>query len=333
MLLLPLGQSPVVMAEDFFDSFKSMKETEPNDDFELANQLPLETVVSGTFSDEDVDVYRITVTKKGKLAILSREQSDSVLFFDLYNVSEEAVSALQCAQSDDNTKKACVYDVTPGTYYIGATDKENLATGKPYILLAGMAADLFLDSVEDYTDGYWENYVVFEADTTPAEPVVNPVGDNDRVVTGMAEPGTVVILKINDKVIDGETPVGKDGSFSIKITPQVAGTIIGVSAAEVPADGEMGFMSYYTETIVLDKTPPKSLNVNQITTKTKVVTGKTEAKALVEIKFGSKVIGKATADNKGNFKITIKNQKKGNKLTITASDKAKNKKTITVIVK
>ncbi|MFJ8264771.1 Ig-like domain-containing protein [Peribacillus asahii] len=82
-----------------------------------------------------------------------------------------------------------------------------------------------------------------------------------------------------------------------------------------------------------DTTPPKTLTVNKVTSKTTTVTGKTEAKAIVQVKLGSKVLGKATADSKGNFKVKIKAQKKGKKLTIIASDKAGNSKKVSVTVK
>ena len=78
-----------------------------------------------------------------------------------------------------------------------------------------------------------------------------------------------------------------------------------------------------------DTKPPKTLTVNQVSNKTTYVTGKTEAKATVEVKLGSKLLGKATADSKGNYKVKIKVQKAGAKLTVVARDKAKNAKTVT----
>ncbi|QIZ10728.1 hypothetical protein HFZ78_01670 [Priestia megaterium] len=52
------------------------------------------------------------------------------------------------------------------------------------------------------------------------------------------------------------------------------------------------------------------------------------------IKVGSKVIGTAKADSKGNFKVKIKTQKKKTVLGVTATDKAKNvRKAATVKVK
>ena len=52
----------------------------------------------------------------------------------------------------------------------------------------------------------------------------------------------------------------------------------------------------------------------------------------MEVKLGSKLLGKATADSKGNYKVKIKAQKKGTKLTVIAKDKAGNAKKVTVTV-
>ena len=81
-----------------------------------------------------------------------------------------------------------------------------------------------------------------------------------------------------------------------------------------------------------DTTPPKTLTVNKITTKTISVTGKTEGKARVEIRLGKKLLGKATAINNGKFKVKIKAQKKGTKLTVIVKDKAGNARKATVTV-
>ncbi|WP_164711921.1 Ig-like domain-containing protein [Staphylococcus debuckii] len=84
-------------------------------------------------------------------------------------------------------------------------------------------------------------------------------------------------------------------------------------------------------TKVLDRTAPKVPTVTKITTKTKVVSGKGEAGSVVYIYNGKTKIGQATIDTKGNYKLNIKLQKKGTKLTIYALDKAKNKSTVTTI--
>lgn len=118
-----------------------------------------------------------------------------------------------------------------------------------------------------------------------------------------------------------------DGQFSSKAYAVTAGEYYISSNSKVEKN-----VSYTLYTEMLDMTPPE-ITVNKITSKSKSVTGKTEVNASIKVKLGSKVLGKSTADNKGNFKVKIKAQKKGTKLTIVASDKAENIKTVTVTVK
>lgn len=81
-----------------------------------------------------------------------------------------------------------------------------------------------------------------------------------------------------------------------------------------------------------DIKPPTTLTIYKVSNKTTAVGGKTEAKATVEVKLGSKLLGKATADSKGKYKVRIKAQKAGTKLTVVARDKAGNAKKVTVTV-
>ena len=81
-----------------------------------------------------------------------------------------------------------------------------------------------------------------------------------------------------------------------------------------------------------DTKPPKTLTVKRVTTETIFVKGKTEGKATVEVRVGKKLLGKATPINKGDFKVKIKAQKKGTKLTVIAKDKARNAKKAIVTV-
>ena len=59
-----------------------------------------------------------------------------------------------------------------------------------------------------------------------------------------------------------------------------------------------------------DTKPPTTLTVNKVSNKTTTVSGKTEAKATVEVKIGNRIIGKATADSKGNYNVRLKHKKK-----------------------
>ena len=79
-------------------------------------------------------------------------------------------------------------------------------------------------------------------------------------------------------------------------------------------------------------TKPPTLSVYKVSNKTTTAGGRTEAKATVEVKIGSRLLGKTTADSKGKYNVRIKAQKAGTKLTVIARDKAKNARTLTVTI-
>jgi hypothetical protein len=359
LMFLPLGDYQSVMAASKFEllkkevnaSFSNLKlqahkiqslnttsltepeileESEPNNLFENANPLPLGSFMAGSFYKYDLDTYKITVEESGEFVIIGHEESDMNLVYGLIDENEELIPFLDHAVSEDGFSSILVYDITPGTYYILAGDSKNLALDDSYLIYANMGKDIPIEDEEVDEEKEYEEVVEVEAEdvTPPDAPKINPVDDNDKVITGKAEPGSSIFIEINGEFLDEETFVNKNGTFSIKISPLKADTIISASAVDAA-----GNQSDFTEKVVLDKTPPKTLVVNKVTTKSKTITGKTEAKALVEVKVGTKIIGKATADSKGNFKVIIKVQKKGRALTVVATDKGKNKKSVNLIVK
>ncbi|WNB92519.1 S8 family serine peptidase [Bacillus sp. NEB1478] len=153
--------------------------------------------------------------------------------------------------------------------------------------------------------------------TPPKSPVVKEVSNKSTAVTGTVEAQTTVTIKIGSKsYITKET---SKGSFYVKIPVQKAGATIYVTASDTAKN-----VSSSAKVVVKDKIPPAAPTVNRVTTKTTQVTGIAEANSIITIKVGSTTIGTGTADSKGNFKVTIKAQKKGTYLTVTAKDKAGN---------
>ncbi|CAH0345137.1 Ig-like domain-containing protein [Bacillus sp. CECT 9360] len=287
-----------------------LTEKEPNNDYHNANELPLDTFMTGSFTPYDIDRYTVTVPESGTLVLIgATNYSDPIeLGFGLIDENDEWIEMDDMLEEDG--ARLLAYHLEPGTYNVVALDLANYASGAPYVLSASMA------------EGGGSDIPVL------MKPIVNPVDDNDTQVTGKADPGSYVWVQVNDDYVNDGTLVKANGTFSVKIKPQRAGTYIAVTTTDDDDN-----QSEYTELYVIDKTPPRALSVNTVTTKTKSVTGKTEAKMIVEVKLGSKLLGKATADSKGNYKVTIKPQKKGSKLTINAIDSAKNRKSITTSVK
>jgi hypothetical protein len=159
---------------------------------------------------------------------------------------------------------------------------------------------------------------VVKDDTAPEAPVVKDVTDTVTTITGTAEAGTKVTARVGAKVI-GETIASTSGQFKMTIAKQVAGTRIVVTAT----DGANN-VSEPTEVIVEDVTPPTAPLVNEVKDYSRKVAGKAEVGSTVTLLVGSKVIGKTTANNKGNFAVMISAQKAGTVIKVVATDTAEN---------
>ncbi len=150
------------------------------------------------------------------------------------------------------------------------------------------------------------------------KPNVNKVGDNDSKVTGKAEAGSTVTVKAGSKKL-GSSVAASNGTYSVKISKQKAGTKLTVTATDKAKNVSKG-----NTVTVVDNTPPKAPSVNPVSPKATKVTGKAEGNSTVTVKAGKTKLGSAKADKKGSYSVTIKKQKKGTKLSVTATDQAKN---------
>jgi hypothetical protein len=152
----------------------------------------------------------------------------------------------------------------------------------------------------------------------PSIPTVNTVYDNATVISGEVESDSKVYAMIGSKKIGEAT--AKNGRYTMKIKKQKAGTSIVVYAVDLA-----GNKSASKKVKVIDKTPPSVPTVNKITSKSVTVSGKGENVATIYIYNGSKKIGQATVDSRGNYKVKIKAQKKDSTLKVYAQDKSGNK--------
>jgi hypothetical protein len=288
-------------------------EQEPNDLPDDATFMPLDKnqAMIGDFSSvntdygQDLDFYRISVTKSGELLLVGGTQDptdiNTELIYGLVDSNMQVVDA-DYADLDENGYLDEAYNVQPGTYYVLAFNGTGQYTYTPYALV-GTLADI----------------------TPPAAPKVNSVDDNDLKITGTAESGSIVTVKT------GTTKIGSvkasNGKFSLILKSHLkAKTKLSITATDAA-----GNVSKTTSVTVVDKTAP-TLTINKVYSKNKYVSGKTEANATVTVKYGSKTLGSKKADSKGNFKITIRTQKKGVTLSVSSTDAAKNTKTVKVKV-
>ncbi|GAB1766391.1 Ig-like domain-containing protein [Priestia megaterium] len=159
----------------------------------------------------------------------------------------------------------------------------------------------------------------------PPAPKVNEVSDADQAVTGTAEKNVLVEVKINDKVY--KTSAKSDGTYSVIINKQKAGTVLSVTARDSSNN-----TSTPTSVTVQDKTAPLQATVNPVTTNDTKVTGKAEPKTLVFVKVGATIIGKNQTDEKGSFAIAIPKQKAKTKVNVVLKDGAGNYSPYTHVV-
>ncbi|MFD0051255.1 Ig-like domain-containing protein [Actinomycetes bacterium NPDC127524] len=164
--------------------------------------------------------------------------------------------------------------------------------------------------------------------TVTVNPVVNVVTDKGTSVTGQAEAGSKVEVKVRGVVI-GRGTTGPDGKFAVVIPIQKAGTSLVIKVTD-----KAGNVSAETIIIVKDVTAPIISKINEVTDHSKEVRGLTEKGATV-IVFIRNSRYKNVADANGYFWVGIPQQMAGVKIYITASDgiNESQKKMLTVLDK
>ena len=160
---------------------------------------------------------------------------------------------------------------------------------------------------------------VVKSATKVSKPVITNkfIADNTTVVKGIADTNATVYAVANNKFI-GSVKATK-GKFSMKIVPLKAGTKVSFYAY---ANKKKSSKVYFT---IIDKTGPKLPSVNKVTAKSKVITGKGEAKAKVYVYNGKKLVGTSTVSTKKTFSVNIKAQKRNTNLSVYLVDNAGNK--------
>ncbi|MGW6298883.1 Ig-like domain-containing protein [Peribacillus butanolivorans] len=165
--------------------------------------------------------------------------------------------------------------------------------------------------------------------TAPTAPNVYEVTDKSTNVTGKAEPGSTLTVKVGSTVI-GTAKASTTGTYTVSIPKQKAGAKVTVTATD-----DAGNTSVAKEITVKDVTAPSTPTVNAVYDNAMVITGKAETNAKVYAVVGSNKIGEVTAKNSA-YSMKIAKQKAGTTILIYAVDVAGNKsanKSIKVIDK
>ncbi|PEZ12518.1 hypothetical protein CN330_10290 [Priestia megaterium] len=307
----------------------------------------LDTTVTGTADAESVvtvkagtSTYKATTDKNGQYSVLIKKQKAgtklTITATDEVGNKSESVSVNVLdktkpqtpkvnAVTNEDTKvtgmgeaKNSVY-VKLGSTIIGratANSKGQFTATIPKQKAKTKLSILSKDGAGNYslavsiTVGYVDRIA-------PPSPKVNPVSDQDELVTGTAEKNAAIEVKAGTKTYT--TIVKADGTYSVSIDKQKAGSTLSITATDQAKNS-----SGPTTVIVQDKTKPKAPKVNAITADDTKVTGSVEAKNSVYIKVGSTIIGRATANTKGTFTANIPKQKAKTKLVILSKDAAGN---------
>lgn len=157
--------------------------------------------------------------------------------------------------------------------------------------------------------------VTVKAYPAPAAPVLNPVTEDDTVLSGKAEANTTVYVKLdsskNSTSFRGKT--NAKGDFSISIPKQNAGRKMFVIVKNTIK------YSSYSSVTVQAKQAPKAPTINSVIRTSTSVSGKATAGALVYVKAGSSkspIVGRGKVDAKGTYKVSIPSQPTGTRMYV-----------------
>ena len=145
----------------------------------------------------------------------------------------------------------------------------------------------------------------------PNVPVVKSVSNKASTVSGSAEKNSTVRVKIGTKTYSSKAD--GNGNYKVTIPIQNAGVSLVVTAKDSAGKISAG------KTITVTRVAPNMPTVNSVYTTSTKVKGKTEKKAVVTVKIGTRTYS-AKADSEGSYAITIPKQKKGTEISVTAKD-------------
>ncbi|MEJ7218969.1 Ig-like domain-containing protein [Staphylococcus gallinarum] len=163
--------------------------------------------------------------------------------------------------------------------------------------------------------------IIIVKDTTiPETPKVNKVTSESTHITGTAEPGALVKVKLpNGKLLTAQ--VDKQGAFNVELPYK--GTFKGGEVLKVSVVDPSSNESLATTIHVEDITAPKSPTVKPITSDNPLVVGTAEVGSTIKVKLPNGKVISTKADKQGNYKVKIPNNFKlngGESLIITATD-------------
>ncbi|MDH2567675.1 Ig-like domain-containing protein, partial [Acinetobacter baumannii] len=170
---------------------------------------------------------------------------------------------------------------------------------------------------------------IIAPDTTAPSSLTASIGTAGKVVTGVTEANAVVTVKNAAGIVVGTATADATGKYSVTLDKAY---LNGESLSAIAAD-KAGNATVPKIIVAPDITAPSSLTAT-IDASGKVVTGVTEANAVVTVKnTAGTVVGTGTADATGKYSITLdKAYLNGESLNAIAADKVGNTTTPKTII-
>jgi hypothetical protein len=161
----------------------------------------------------------------------------------------------------------------------------------------------------------------------PEIPIVDEVSDRDTIIKGTAEPLSTITVTVNGD-LSAEGQAAEDGTFSVEILAQKAGTVL-----EVTSTDAAGNRSQAATVAVTDKTAPEAPIITLVTKED--VGGTAEPHSTVFVKdLAGNVLGSSQADGYGKFTVKFPKQKNLAVIYISAVDSALNEsKKVEILIK
>lgn len=119
-----------------YNDYGMYEEEEPNDTFDQANAIEIDDYVTGTFTDQDKDFYKVEITGNKEvdfvISLYTNEENgtEMELNVNLYNQDMEELEG-DFEVSDEEGYLSGI-TLEPGVYYLEASDLANLTNGEEY---------------------------------------------------------------------------------------------------------------------------------------------------------------------------------------------------------
>ncbi|EMR5776752.1 Ig-like domain-containing protein [Acinetobacter baumannii] len=214
--------------------------------------------------------------------------------------------------------------IVVGTATADTAGKYSITLDKVYLNGESLSA-----TASDQSGNATAPKTIIAPDTTAPSSLTASIGTAGKVVTGVTEANAVVTVKNAAGIVVGIATADTAGKYSVTLNKAyLNGESLNVTAAD-----KAGNATVPKTIIAPDTTAPSSL-IATIDASGKVVTGVTEANAVVTVKnTAGTVVGTGTADATGKYSITLdKAYLNGESLNAIAADKVGNTTTPKTII-